>query len=259
MNINIGGLTDIGRGRDENQDAIDWHSLPAQQFAYLLVADGMGGYTGGAIASRLAVETIGDRLKLLPYDPAFGAIADPALGDTAANLLRFTLEQALAAAHQRILDEKSLHPELAQMGTTIVAAVLWRGIALVAHVGDSRAYLWHGQQLAQVTRDHSLLQELVDSKAMSAEDAERSTQRNVLTRALGVSTATPDFNSLTLRGDMVLLLCSDGLTGRVDDRALAQELGQHLPALESCYRLVHLANDAGGQDNISVVIAEISA
>jgi PPM family protein phosphatase len=251
MDINIGGLSDIGRGRDENQDAVDWYSAPAQQYAYLLVADGMGGYTGGAIASRLAAETIGDRLKLLPYDPAFANGADE-------QLLGIALQQALAEAHQRILDEKSRYPELAHMGTTVVVAVLWQGLGLVAHVGDSRAYLWQHQRLVQVTRDHSLLQELLDSSAISVEEAERNAPRNVLTRALGVDMATPDFSRLQLDGDAVLLLCSDGLTGRVDDIALAQELGEHLPALESCYRLVHLANDAGGQDNISVVIAELT-
>jgi serine/threonine protein phosphatase PrpC len=253
MNFAINGLTDIGRGRDENQDAVDWYAAPQQQFGYLLVADGMGGYAGGATASRLAAETIGDRLKLLPYDPAFSA-------GTNEQLLRQTLESALGEAHQRILDEKTRYPQLAQMGTTVVVAALWQHIAVVAHIGDSRAYLWREQQLTQITRDHSLLQELIDSNALTPDEAARSGQRNVLTRALGVGgELAADFCCVPLAGDALLLLCSDGLTGKVSDSGLANELAQHLPGLESCYRLVHMANDAGGQDNISVAIAEIFA
>lgn len=253
MVINISGLTDIGQDRDENQDSIDWYVLPEQHYAYLLVADGMGGYTGGAVASRLAVEVIGDALKVLPYDPSFAAGPDP-------ELLKYALQQALQQANQRILAEKQLQPQLAHMGTTLVAAVIWRQLAVVAHVGDSRAYLWQDRQLTRLTRDHSIVQELLDSNAITPEEAERSQQRNVLTRALGVGAeVAADFNVLQPASGALLLACSDGLTGFVSDTALAQELGQHLPILESCYRLVHMANSAGGRDNISLVIAEVGS
>jgi len=250
MLINVSGLTDIGRDRNENQDSIDWYVDPALEYAYLLVADGMGGYTGGATASALAVEVIGGALKQLPFDPALQQGVNEAL-------LRARVSAILQAANQRILDEKLVQPQLAQMGTTVVAVVIWGAWALVAHIGDSRAYLWQDQRLLQVTRDHSLVQELVDSGAMTVEEAAHSRQRNVLTRALGIQPdIAPDFRGVPLNRDALFLICSDGLTGLVDDAALAHELAQHLPILESCYRLVHMANGAGGKDNISVVLAE---
>lgn len=253
MYINISGLTDIGQSRNENQDSIDWHVAPQYQYGYLLVADGMGGYTGGAIASQLASETIGTALKSLPYDPAFGEQPDEIL-------LRRTLQTALEQANRRILDTKLSQPQLAQMGTTVVAAVIWQHIAVIAHIGDSRAYLWQDHQLTQLTRDHSLVQELIDSGTLSIEEAERSQQRNVLTRALGVNeTVEPSFTTIPLTRDCLLLACSDGLTGYLNHAGLTRELGRDLPILESCYRLVQTANSAGGRDNISVVIAEIAA
>lgn len=253
MFINISGLTDIGQGRNENQDSIDWHVAPQHQYGYLLVADGMGGYTGGAVASQLAAETIGTALKSLPYDPAFGDRPDE-------TLLRRALQHALEQANRRILETKLSQPQLAQMGTTVVVVAIWQQLAVVAHIGDSRAYLWQDHQLTQLTRDHSLVQEWIDSGTLSVEEAEHSQQRNVLTRALGVSeTVEPSFSALALTRDCLLLTCSDGLTGYLNHAGLTRELGQHLPILESCYRLVQTANSAGGRDNISVVIAEVAA
>lgn len=252
MLINVSGLSDIGRDRNENQDCIDWHVAPEQHYAYLLVADGMGGYTGGATASRLAAEVIGTELKQLPFDPQWQrGVSEAALRDC--------LFGALARANQRILDEKTVQPQMAQMGTTAVVVLIWGPLALIAHIGDSRAYLWQDQELQPLTRDHSLVQELVDSGALTEEEAAHSRQRNVLTRALGIAPEiAPDFRSLHLNRDALFLICSDGLTGFVGPAALRDELSRHLPLLESCYRLVQMANSAGGKDNISLVLAEVA-
>jgi len=250
MLINVSGLSDIGQDRNENQDCIDYYVAPEYDYAYLLVADGMGGYTGGAVASQLAAQVIGDALKQLPLEPALRQGADEIQ-------LRAALTCVLERANQRILDEKLTQPQLAQMGTTIVVVVIFGRQALIAHIGDSRAYLWQDRGLTRLTRDHSLVQELVDSGAMTPEEAAHSRQRNVLTRALGIGPdIAPDFIKVPLGRDALFLVCSDGLTGLVEDQAIANELAQHLPILESCYRLVHMANSAGGKDNISVVLAE---
>lgn len=250
MLINVSGLSDIGQDRNENQDCIDYYVAQEYEFAYLLVADGMGGYTGGAVASQLAAEVIGGALKQLPFEAALRQGQDE-------TQLRAALSRILERANQRILDEKLVQTQLAQMGTTIVVIVIWGRRAVVAHIGDSRAYLWQNHGLQQLTRDHSLVQELVDSGAMTPEEAAHSRQRNVLTRALGIAPEiAPDFLTVPLDRDALFLICSDGLSGLVTDQSIANELARHLPILESCYRLVHMANAAGGKDNISVVLAE---
>ncbi len=253
MDINIAGLTDIGRSRNENQDAIRWFRNEAHDFAYLLVADGMGGYTGGAVAAQALVGVMGDALEQLAARPP---------GDSAD--MHRAVNDIFQRANRHILDLKLSQPRLAQMGTTAVLALIYQGRMVVAHVGDSRAYLWQGPgwqgPLQRLTRDHSVVQELIDSGAISAAEAENSQQRNMLTRAIGIDpTLEISIEERELDRDCLLLLCSDGLTGHISDEAIAAELSHHLPVLESCYRLVDAANQAGGRDNISVVIAEIQS
>lgn len=251
MYINISGLTDIGLRRNENQDAISWYQDNELNCGYLLVADGMGGYTGGAVAAQAAVTVMEEALPRL--------LADPRI--TSGDQLQQALRQLFATANQHILELKQQRPELSQMGTTAALALVWRDRIVTAHIGDSRVYLWRPQarELIRLTRDHSVVEELLASGAITPEQAATSSQRNVLTQALGVS---PQFemsiSERPIERHCLLLVCSDGLSGPVEDGALAAELERHLPVLESCYRLVQAANSAGGHDNISVVIGEIA-
>lgn len=251
MQLDLSTLTDIGRVRDENQDSVDACWVSDQHYAFLIVADGMGGYAGGARASQLAVGVIGDGLRQLPADPVFDtSVSDGDLCDA--------LDRILQEANRRILAERASQPRLAQMGTTVVVAVIWGEIAVIGHVGDSRAYRWQRNRLEQLTSDHTLVQELVDHGALTPEQAAQHPRRNTLTRALGADARLEaTYRSLLLQPGDSLLLCSDGLTTHLDSDALGVELARGLPAAESCRRLVAAANGAGGHDNTSVAIAVV--
>ncbi len=239
--IAYAGVSDIGRVREQNQDAILLPS-PAGEDAPLLflLADGMGGASGGQVASSLAIQSAAKYFA----------------GQGRRLQTREALEQAVqaasAAVHQRARDQ----PELKGMGTTLVALALegWR--ALVANVGDSRCYLWREASLRQVTQDHSLVQQLVREGSLSPQEARGHKMRNVVTRVVGVQAqARADFFPLELRPGDVLLLCSDGLHGPLADDDLARILREPALDLEAkAHALAAAANQRGGPDNISVIL-----
>ncbi|SHF78313.1 protein phosphatase [Microbulbifer donghaiensis] len=254
IRLAVNGRTDIGQVREENEDSIRWHSDSSHPFAYVIVADGMGGYSGGAMASQIAADTLQQHLNEL-------------LGDTFLScspqqqqlMLRAALIEAIGNANQRIVETKNTRPQFSQMGTTLVAAVVWQEFLVVAHIGDSRAYLWNAYGLQRLTRDHSVVQEMIDSGQLTPEQAQQSQIRNHITRALGVTEdAEPVINSWKLTEDALLLLCSDGLTEYLDDHCIERVLATHRPALESVYRFIDDANQLGGRDNISAGIMEFS-
>ncbi|TQV66151.1 Stp1/IreP family PP2C-type Ser/Thr phosphatase [Exilibacterium tricleocarpae] len=252
--INIEGLTDIGSVRDENEDFFIYHKDDQLPFAYMIVADGMGGYSGGALASRTAAEVIDFELRSL-LSPSFAGLTK----DRQLQNIRAGIDTSISLANEAILSKKNTAPHLAHMGTTAVLAVIWQDQVFIANVGDSRAYLWRNRQLTRCSKDHSLVQELIDSGAISAAEARQHQHRNQLTRALGVQRAVAaDIHQQTLGSSCLLLLCSDGLTEYLDDDTFARELSAGLPAREHCYRLVEYANQQGGKDNITLVIAEYS-
>ncbi|GAA6166699.1 Stp1/IreP family PP2C-type Ser/Thr phosphatase [Sessilibacter corallicola] len=254
ISININGKTDVGRVRQANEDDIRWYRSTRQPFAYLVIADGMGGYRGGAMASRLAVAAIGGKLEQLE-NPTFLACT-PLQQDL---MLKSTIIEALNDANRDILLEKKANPELDNMGTTVVMAVFWRNQCFIAHLGDSRAYLWDDQHFIQLTKDHSLVQEMIDNGQITEEEARTSNIRNQITRALGVGQhITPTLNSYYLNQSALIVLCSDGLTEYIDNSQLDYVLSTHRPALDCCYRLVADANNMGGKDNISVGIVEFA-
>ncbi|MCL6269353.1 Stp1/IreP family PP2C-type Ser/Thr phosphatase [Sansalvadorimonas sp. 2012CJ34-2] len=253
IRIAIDGKSDIGRKRDENEDAIYFSGDSTTPFSFIVIADGMGGYHGGATASRLAIEKISQRLLIL-QNQTFASCTP----QQKPQVLKSEILHAINDANQTILDCKSGDNRLRQMGTTVVVAVIWEHSLVTAHVGDSRAYLWNRDYgLKQLTRDHSVVQNMIDSGALSESDARTSKVRNQLTKAVGVQASVePVISEFDIAGDNLVLLCSDGMTEYFSNEDIEYVLSTHRPALECCYMFIDESNKMGGKDNISVAIAE---
>jgi len=229
--IEFGHLTHVGLRRELNEDTYYGDS----ELGLWLVADGMGGHEYGEIASALARETI---------------VRETRQGTPLPQAIRIADEEIIRASRQR----KDVLP----MGTTIVAARILGNRFEVAWVGDSRVYLWHDGKLAQLSQDHSYVQELISQGTISVDQARSHPHRNVVTQALGV-TEPDNLNVETMSGELVpgmqLLLCSDGLTEEVDDRAISQLLSHTECSAQECVdELVAAALDGGGSDNVTVVL-----
>lgn len=231
--IELASASDVGRVRSDNQDR-DLLAPPL-----IAVADGMGGHLGGGTAAAMAVDAL----------RAVGQATDPT-----------ALLDALTEANRAIARAAADNPDLTGMGTTATAALLEGGILYLVHVGDSRAYLIRGGRIIQVTEDHSVVAEMVRRGTLSADAAESHPARHVITRALGVDA---DVQIDALRVDLepgdVVLLCTDGLSGPVDDAAILGAV-EGSPALQDAAEsLVRMANEAGGPDNVTVVLARVDA
>ena len=235
-------LTDTGRVRPHNEDYVDFYVPPdpqqeARKGGIYLVADGMGGHQAGEVASRGAVETAIERYY----------------ADTSRDVGK-SLVRAVQAANRQIHAQAQTDPSKSGMGTTLVAAVILGRKVYVANVGDSRAYLINRASMAQITEDHSWVEEQVRAGLLTPEQAKRHPQRNLVTRALGSkpSVDVDLFEGEVSTGDAILL-CSDGLTGRVEDHEIAAIVRDHSPN-EAARLLVAAANERGGSDNITVLI-----
>jgi protein phosphatase len=252
---NIASHTDIGRIREENQDVVNCHTDDHRPYGFFVLADGMGGYSGGAIAAQLVVDSVSRCLLAVPTDHFIGSSVEQQ-----AEQLRTAVHHAIQAANQAVLQYKVDAPAtLARMGSTLVLGVAWQQLLIVAHVGDSRAYLWNHGSLRQITKDHSLVQEMIDRGEITEELAQQSQFANVITQAMGIAeTVEPDFAEFITDQDSVVMACSDGLSGYLSTQDIATELAQNLPLMESCYRMVEYANERGGKDNITVVLAELN-
>jgi len=242
------GLSHPGRVRRGNEDA--YVVLPS--LGLFVVADGMGGAAAGEVASRLAVDTV----RAVFEDPDLtwprGLADRPA--DTGLPLLVSGVEHANA----RVRAAASGDHSLAGMGTTFTGILVLEDRLAVAHVGDSRAYLLRGGRLDQLTHDHTLVNELVDSGAMTREEAESSRLRNILSRALGgEERVVVDGRLVAAKAGDTLLLASDGLHGVVRDRDIAAVLLGERDLTRAATKLVERANDAGGPDNVTVVLIRI--
>ena len=250
MWLEIGGSTDKGKVRSENQDAyctIIPPVAPPGVAGVLAVADGMGGHQGGATASRIAVETLVELFTENDSDPD-ATITGSSNSDRVSGAIR------LGNARVR---EMASSPQLAGMGTTMTVVSLEGRTLSVGHVGDSRAYLVRDGKTVQLTRDHSWVAEQVASGYMTAEEAESDRRRSVLTRAVGIEeNVTVDQSDVDIEAGDLIVLCSDGLHGRVSDSEIAQVASTNSPD-RAAQALVRLANDAGGQDNITVVIGRV--
>ncbi|MCC7462276.1 MAG: Stp1/IreP family PP2C-type Ser/Thr phosphatase [Gammaproteobacteria bacterium] len=245
------GLTDTGRIREHNEDTIAFDA----DAGLLVLADGMGGYNAGEVASGIAVKTI---IHLVRDALEREDLSQP---DAATGLSRpaIILRDAIARANKIIYQTARTQPQCEGMGTTIVAAVFFDNRIAVAHVGDSRLYRLRGSALDQVTLDHSLLQELVDRGFYSPEEAQRAANKNYVTRALGVeaSVEVEVQEHPAQRGD-VYVLCSDGLSDMVEDDDIGLTINTFGANLDTVAKqLIQLGNDNGGKDNISVVLAQV--
>lgn len=240
----IVGKTDVGRKRAANED--NMANAVTQNGLVSLVCDGMGGHVGGATASRIAVTTIIENLNAVYYD-------DP----------RIAIGESIDRANEAILRAAAEKPELSGMGSTCVMLLVRDGKVYIGHVGDSRIYLVRSKRIIQLTKDHSYVQMLVDCGQITKEQAEHHPRKNEITNALGIKGMTP----ATVADDAILpeagdcfVLCSDGLSGMVSDNSICKVISRQLDmnAQERVDRLVEMANENGGLDNITVQLVEFS-
>lgn len=245
------GMTDTGKVREHNEDTI---AVDAD-IGLLVLADGMGGYNAGEVASGIAVKTIVnlvresvDRQDLRTLDRESG-MSRPSI----------ILRDAIHRANKIIYQTARTQPNCEGMGTTVVSMLFFDNRASIAHVGDSRLYRLRSDKFEQVTMDHSLLQELVDRGFYSAEEAQRAANKNYVTRALGVEpNVDVEVQEVPVQKGDSYILCSDGLSDMVEDDDMHLTLSTFGANLDTVAKqLIQLANDNGGRDNISVVMANV--
>ncbi len=248
FHLEVGSRTDTGRKRPNNEDNMisvvpDDGSVMDSKGALFVVADGLGGHDKGEVASELIVHAV----KKLYYE-------DESSNDIASSLLH-AIQEANASLYKDILDSGATERS---MGTTCIAAVLHGANAYVANVGDSRAYLIRQGQVRQVSQDHSWVAEQVRAGLLTEEQARVHGQRNVITRCMGAhSDVEVDVFTETVQEGDVLVLCTDGLSGVVSDEEIGSIVQQYEPQ-ESVEQLIAHANEKGGPDNITAVVARIS-
>lgn len=240
--LKIASLTDPGLVRDLNEDSV----AADADLGYAILADGMGGYNAGEVASSMTVNLLGDGLKAALQ-------ADSPLDPSA--LLATEITRVNAAVYEA----SRRQPQYAGMGTTLVTALFHDNRVTVAHVGDSRLYRLRQERLEQITRDHSLLQEQIDSGLLTPEEAKLSANKNLVTRALGIDpTVAAEVHQYEAEPGDIYLLCSDGLNDMVADEEIQLTLSLLGANLElAAQQLVQMANDNGGRDNISVILVRV--
>ena len=249
--LEIASHTDPGMVRTNNEDSIA--SIPEK--GLVVLADGMGGYNAGEVASGMATTVLTTELRQLLEDHAPHAV-DPQSGQKAAVKM---LQQQIAKANTTIYQASQSQPQYAGMGTTLVVALFYDNKVMVAHIGDSRLYRMRGNEFSQVSKDHSLLQEQIDAGMLTKEQAKLSSNKNLVTRAMGIDPAVEaEIHEYETRPGDVYLLCSDGLSDMVSD----EDIGMTLQALRAnlnlaAQQLVQMANDNGGRDNVSVILIKI--
>lgn len=249
--LEIASHTDPGMVRTNNEDSIA--SVPDK--GLVVLADGMGGYNAGEVASGMATTVLTTELRQLLEDHAPYAV-DPQSGQKAAVKM---LQQQIAKANTTIYQASQSQAQYAGMGTTLVLALFYDNKVMVAHIGDSRLYRMRGNEFSQVSKDHSLLQEQIDAGMLTKEQAKLSSNKNLVTRAMGIDPAVEaEIHEYDTRPGDIYLLCSDGLSDMVGD----EDLGMTLQALGAnlnlaAQQLVQMANDNGGRDNVSVILIKI--
>ena len=249
--IEIAEFTDTGRVREHNEDAVG--SNP--DIGLMVLADGMGGYNAGEVASGIAVQIVSElaveganREEREDIDPHSGLMRQS-----------IVLRDAVYRANKIIYQTAQSQTHCEGMGTTIVACMFYDNKVSIAHVGDSRAYRLRGDSFEQLTLDHSLLQELVDRGFYSHDEAQRSTNRNYVTRALGVEpTVEVEVHEHDVQTEDIYLLCSDGLPDMVEDEDIHLTISTFNASLDVVgQQLIEMANDHGGRDNVSVMLAQV--
>lgn len=235
-------MTDIGRKRKINQDCVFVSENPIGNLPNVfIVADGMGGHNAGDYASKVTVETMVEKIA-----ESFEK-----------NPVRI-LEKAIEAANSLIYQKANENPDLEGMGTTVVAATCLGQFLQVANVGDSRLYVVSGGEINQITRDHSLVEEMVRMGGIARAEARNHPDKNIITRAVGVvDTVDVDFFTVELKAGDFVLLCSDGLTNMIEDEEICSILRGEGNIEEKARELVKAANQNGGRDNITVVVLQM--
>lgn len=249
--LDIALSTDPGVIRSHNEDSV----FADARLGLAILADGMGGYNAGEVASGMTTTRLAADLEKLISSPAF---RESLHACDAATIERHLVNE-IGAANFAVFHAAASSPHYAGMGTTLVLAWFYAKRMSVAHVGDSRLYRLRGDSFAQLTRDHSLLQEQLDSGMITPEEARFSGNRNLVTRALGVDPAVDvEIGDFDVKPGDIILLCSDGLSDMVDDEEIAltlRTLGENLQLAAD--HLVQLANDNGGRDNVSVILVKV--
>lgn len=250
--LEIVRLTDVGQRRDHNEDAI----ASDDSMGFVVLADGMGGYKAGEVASEIAVLSITAELKEAMLSQCLGQ-ADTLLNKQAKAQL---ILDAVKIANEAIYNVSQNQPQCAGMGTTLVVGLFTNNKLLVGHIGDSRMYRLRNQVITQITEDHSLLQEQIKSGLITAEQAKYSVNKNLVTRALGVDPEVElELKEYAVEVGDIYLLCSDGLSDLVDDDAIQSTLNMLSSDLsEAAQTLVQMANENGGNDNISVILVRVN-
>ncbi len=246
--LEIVNISDTGRRRPHNEDS----TLSDGENGLVVLADGMGGYKAGEVASAIAVTSSHEqicselkKIKSTQIDEATGLNSESAV-----------VKEAIIQANSNIYNSAQGDPECQGMGTTIVVALFYSGIVTIAHVGDSRLYRKRANNFEQITKDHSLIQELIDRGLYTPEEAHAKTPKNLVTRALGIdANVEVDVMEEPVSVGDIFLLCSDGLNDMVDDEEIHLTLSKYSVNLaEAGQALVDLANAKGGKDNISVIL-----
>lgn len=234
-------LTDIGQQRKMNQDYVFTTEAPIGNLSNLfIVADGMGGYNGGGFASAYTAEVIKKMVEISKETSP-----------------RKIFEDAITVANMEIRKKASENEELMGMGTTVVLATIADDVLHVANVGDSRLYLVNGSNIRQVTVDHSYVEEMVRIGSLDRESARTHPKKNVITRAIGADiNVLPDFYTVKLQENDIILMCSDGLTNMVEDYDIDLIVKSQRDIAGKAEALIKAANDNGGKDNIAVVLIE---
>ena len=248
MHITSCGMTDVGLKRGHNED----NFLINEELNLYVVADGMGGHAGGEYASAICVNTIEEIVTSIELNDQSEVDSDDPV-----EVARERLRYALRLAGRRIFEKAAQDEEYHGMGTTAVALLVDGPNAVVAHVGDSRLYLLRDGKIQQVTEDHSFVARQVKAGVMTEDDAKTHRMRNVIYRSLGYQEDVEvDVQVIAVRKNDRFLLCSDGLTGHVEDPELSELMVKH-GSQDATRRLIELACERGGDDNITVVIARI--
>lgn len=245
MNYTFIALTDPGLIRDNNEDSVAFDDVTHLG----VLADGMGGYNAGEIASGMATAFIKSELSRWLSE------AGP---QASLQKIRHAIEICVDNANLSILNAANKNSQYTGMGTTLVVGVFQGNKLLLGHIGDSRCYRWRANQLVQITRDHSLLQEQMDAGLLTPQQAAISPNKNLVTRALGVELGVMlELHEHSVEPGDAYLMCSDGLTDMVDDLAIARVLQQSVPLGQMAENLISLANHNGGRDNISVLLTKV--
>ena len=248
--LQMASRTDAGMVRSHNEDAVFSNAV----LGLAILADGMGGYNAGEVASGMATTLLGSELE-----KAFQKTAPHQLDASGKLYSHGVLEAEIARANTAIYQAAQSQPQYAGMGTTLVVTLFYDNMMTVAHIGDSRLYRLRGDEFQAITRDHSLLQEQIDAGLITPEQARHSQNKNLVTRAVGIDAeVAAEIHDHEVEPGDVYLLCSDGLNDMVEDDEIAMTLGALSANLDLCAtQLIQMANDNGGRDNVSVILVKV--